>query len=314
MKKMRLHIYIFLGICLVGFILGSFIDLEMMKAIFSRDNTFGLFMSATGTIPGYGCFAILGGMLFALFLERKTSKLIKAITLVFGIIIFGLSIFFSGREFFSENGFRNDSLLFLGFIIVLPIMMAFGYLGYRLAHNSNNKLLLVFIIVMLVAIGLSLVAGVTAIKSIFHRPRYRTVSLLEELQPGLLSFHPWWVRCPNYKDIITDANTNLGLSLTSEEFKSFPSGHAGTCAVVVLFSLILPLVKPEYEKAQLYVFYGGVAWTFFIAFTRILVGAHFLSDVSMGALLTGIFALVFNEVSIAINNKYQNQEPQVVEE
>ena len=40
MKSMRLHIYIVLAIFVIGFIVGSFVDLSLSTAIFSRDNGF----------------------------------------------------------------------------------------------------------------------------------------------------------------------------------------------------------------------------------------------------------------------------------
>ena len=71
MKRMRLHIYIVLGIFVVGFVLGTFLDLSLTNAIFSRDNTFGIIISAIGTIPGYMILALLGGGYFALALHKE---------------------------------------------------------------------------------------------------------------------------------------------------------------------------------------------------------------------------------------------------
>ena len=72
----------------------------------------------------------------------------------------------------------------------------------------------------------------------------------------------------------------------------------------MLFAMSLPLVNRKYEKIQLPIFYGAFAWTLLVMFTRMLVGAHFLSDVSMGLLLTLIFMMIANEFFIH-NKKIQ---------
>lgn len=283
MKKISLHIYIVLAICIVGFIIGSFLDLQIMEGLFSERNTFGLVVSVIGTVPGYGCLAICGGILFAIGLHQKDYKTLYRVLLFIGALAgLGFAIYFSGREFFGPNGFYWIGVKrWVGYFIALPVDLALGYLGYRMGKASDNNRLWLLVIVVMVAIFLALVPGVTMIKAIFHRPRYREV-----VRFGYEEFHNWWQRCGNYKEIMK------ATGVLSEEFKSFPSGHGGASAVFMLSVIFLPLVNQKYEKLQLPLFYAGLAWTLLVCFSRILVGAHFLSDVSMGTLLTAIFMIV----------------------
>ncbi len=289
MKKLRLHIYILLGFFLVTFIIGSFADQAINQALFSRDNGFGLTISAIGTIPGYGCFALLGGMLFISAKRSIDNKVIKILAMIFSFAAYGLGVYFSGREFFGENGFTNPSLYWLGFIIAAVILAGIAYLGYYLGKQSDNKNLWIIIVILFAAYFFSLIPGVTALKNIFHRPRYRLLAT-DEAQAAGLYFHSWWLPCKDYKSFMETLN------VTKEEFKSFPSGHAGASMVFPLTAAFIPFVNRKYEKLQLPLLYGGFAWVLFVSFTRMLVGAHFLSDVSMGALLTTIFLLISNEV------------------
>ena len=309
MKKLRLHIYIIIGVFLTTFILGSFLDLSINQALFSNKNGFGLTISAIGTIPGYGCFALMGGMLIAIGLHQFNKTFQKVIAFVCAVVAIGLGTYFSGREFFGPNGFTNSSLMWLGYLIGFVIMLGIAYLGYRLGKASDNKFLWVLLLILAIAYFLALIPGVTALKSIFHRPRYRLLAT-EEAQAAGLYFHNWWNRCGDYKSYMTT------LDVTSEEFKSFPSGHAGASMVMTLTVAFLPLVNRKYEKLQLPLFYVGLAWALFVSFTRMLVGAHFLSDVSMGALLTSIMLLIANEV--VIHNKwlqnYLNPETNIPQE
>ena len=292
MKKMRLHIYVVLGIFLVLFILGTFLDLSLTTAIFSRDNTFGITISAIGTIPGYMILAVIGGGYFALALHKQYKTIFKVLLYVASAAFLVLPIYFAGREFFGPNGFVNEKIVWVGYLICLPIALGCAYLGYFLTKKSDNENLWIIYIIASLAIFMALVPGVSLLKAIFHRPRYRTLSLYDDIE-----FHAWYQRCGNYKELMEAHN------LKSEEFKSFPSGHAGASAVFMIGVSILPFLSKKYDKLVLPLFYAGFAYTLFVAFTRILVGAHFLSDVAMGGILTSIFMFINNEVLIAVDKK-----------
>ena len=291
MKKFSIHIYVVLGLFLTTFIIGSFVDLQLSQAIFSRGNGFGIFMSAIGTIPGYGCLPVIGGLCLALGLDKKYKTLFKVIFFVGAVAALGLGIYFSGREFFGENGFYGKAPVWVGYLIALPIMGGLEYFGYFLGKRSDNPHLWIVLIIISVAIFFALIPGVTALKSIFHRPRYRMITREDVAGLDFINFHSWWQPTKNYKEIITQY-ADQGITITKEEFKSFPSGHAGASSVFMLFVAFLPYINSNYTKYRLPLFYAGLAWALLISFTRILVGAHFLSDVSMGGILTALFLLI----------------------
>ena len=301
MKKMRLHIGILLGLFLITFILGSIFDQQLSEAIFRKNDTFGLTVSCIGTLLGYSCLALCGGILFGLAFTRPYKIIYKVLIYIGAAIGFGLGVFFAGREFFGPNGFTNESIEWLGYVIALPFMVGMGLLGYFAAKKNDNKYLLNVVIVLMVAIFLALVPGVTLLKSIFHRPRFRTLSdpLFTEI-----TFHNWWQRCTDYKDLMALYN------VSKEEFKSFPSGHAGATLVLSLTAAFAPLLDNRIKKNHLVLFYTGVVITLLVCYARILVGAHFLSDVSMGALLTAVFTFIANEVIIFFKEKYEKKNEQ----
>lgn len=295
MKKYSISIYVTLGLFVALFILGSFVDLNLSQAIANKNNMFGLIISIIGTIPGYGCLAIIGGSFFFLGIQKFEKKDIwkKVIFLIMSVVGLGSGVYFSGKEFFGKNGFYWVTGEWVGFFIALPIMLALAYLGYRLASKSDNPRLWLVLAIFAAAVFIALVPGVTLLKSIFHRPRYRMISSVEMEGLGLVSFHSWWQRCPDYKEIISQYNAVYpNAPISSEEFKSFPSGHAGAACVFLLLPLALPLYNKKYDKLFVPMFIGGFVWLLLVCFVRILVGAHFLSDVSMGSILTLIFILV----------------------
>ena len=301
MKKIRIPIYIVLGLFLTTFILGSFFDYQINSALFSRDNPFGLTIAAIGTIPGYGVFAIVGGGLFAFFLKKEYPIVARVFLMIGAVGCACLGILFSGREIFGVNGFYHKGWNTYGYLIVSPIMFGFAFLGFSFTRKSDNPYLWIVYIVIMIAVFVALVPGVTMIKSIFHRPRYRFLDLTGE------NFYPWWKPCKNYNELLASYES---IGVTKDEFKSFPSGHTGGAAVSMVFAMILPLINRKYMKYQLPIFFGCLAWTLLVAFTRMLVGAHFLSDISMGGLLTMICAMIANEVVIhhKLTKQYQLEE------
>lgn len=302
MKK-RFHFYIIGGVLLIGLILGSFFDLQINTALFNKTNVFGLIVSSFGMIPGYGCLSLLGGALFYITLKSTDfQKWLKAILFVMSAAMFGISIYFLGKDVFSVNGFENKKLYWLGFVIMGVIMCGVFYLGTLLGKKNENPKMWIVILVLAAAIFMALVPGVTLFKSIMHRPRYR-IAVYE----GYSSFHNWWEPCKDYNDVI-NAYPSV---LTKEEFKSFPSGHAGASMVGLITLSYLPLFNKNWMKHQTLLFYIAFTWGLVVMFARMLVGAHFLSDVCVGALLTVVFFYIANEIVV---RKLLPEEPAIENE
>lgn len=294
MKKLRLHLYIILGFFVVAFMIGTFLDEQVSKALFHRDCTFGLLVSSVGTLPGYLLFSFIGGGFLSIALQKQCKI---GWTIVFYVLCaasLALTIVFAGKEFFGVNGFNLPSIRWVGYIIVVPFALATIYLGYYLINKTERKGVWIILLISAFFIFMALVPGVTLLKSIFHRPRYRSLTLYDEI-----SFHNWYQACKNYKDLMSVTG------LTSEEFKSFPSGHAGGSALTLMFALLVPYFVKDTEKLQLPLLYGSFVWVILVSFSRILVGAHFLSDVSMGAILTILMIVCANECVINATKRFE---------
>ena len=62
---------------------------------------------------------------------------------------------------------------------------------------------------------------------------------------------------------------------------------------VIIVGGLLPALKPTLQKRGRLLFYIGVAWGFLVALSRIIVGAHFVTDTVVGFAITlGILLLV----------------------
>ncbi len=112
--------------------------------------------------------------------------------------------------------------------------------------------------------------------------------MLEQLAVGgdpALTFDAWQPGTPERAQLITEGVAR------AEEFKSFPSGHTANAATLILLTT-LPALKGTLQKWSGGFFWIGVAWALYVAFSRIVMGAHFLNDVTAGLAVTFILILI----------------------
>ena len=160
----------------------------------------------------------------------------------------------------------------------------------------------------MVIIGLLLIAllgTIPNLKDAIRRPRYRFLAISD-----LDYFHNWWEPCKDYKDLMAAYN------VTSEEFKSYPSGHTAEASILLVPVTFLPLANEKYKKLHLPLFIASFALILLVALARILAAAHFLSDVSTGATIVILLTFIANEVVMRVkplhieNQVNQEQKPE----
>ena len=293
MKNMRLPLYIAAGVFLITLILGSFFDYQISSAIADKTNTFGLIISVIGPTIGFGGFAFVGGAYIALAIKQEHKLWLKICFFVLAALSYGIMIYYAGREYFGVNGFDNSSLNFAGFIIAAVAGIGCeiaGYFVFKDCQNPRAWIALIFVYVILLFV---LVIGINGLKSIMNRPRFRTVS------QGNVNYYDWWEKCVYYQNYMDK------YGIAREEFKSFPSGHTAEASVLIAASVFAPLAHNKLAKIQLPLFIGSCVFVALVGFARILVGAHYLSDISMGALLMIILTVIANEIAIHIKKLHE---------
>ena len=66
----------------------------------------------------------------------------------------------------------------------------------------------------------------------------------------------------------------------------------------LILGATIPLMNKKWMKYQTLFFYIAFGWGLIVMFSRMLVGAHYLTDTCMGSLLAVIFFYIGNEVVI----------------
>ena len=288
MKK-RYHLLIIIGILLIGFVLGSFFDLQIDKALWSENNPFGLIMASFGVYPCYAGLAFVGGGLMSTTIKRKELPLWGKIICFFlsGLAIV-MAIYLCGGEWPSVNGYNVPQLEWLSFLIAGIVFAGVYCAGYLVCKKGDVKQLWAMLLVMVVIFTVSLLPAGFVIKLIIHRPRYRYL-----VRTGVLPFYNWWENCANYKDYI--GGHIDGFPITKEDFKSFPSGHSGTGMIMAMFLSYAPIFFKKLKGKETIMFYVGVLWGLTMMFSRMLVGAHYLTDTCMGSLIVMVVFYIANE-------------------
>ena len=307
--KRRFHSFIIIGILLTGLIVGSFYDLQIDEALFHEKNGFGLFMASFGVYPCHFCLSFIGGGLLCTTIRRKDLKpFVKLIGYGLSAVAIILAVWLCGKEWPSTNGHNVPKLAPLSYAICAILFSGTFCLGYLVCRKGDQRKLWNICLILGIAFAVSLFPAGFAIKLFIHRPRYR----MAVYYGGADAFYyNWWESCSNYKDFIIDGNPiAAGITLTKEEFKSFPSGHSGSG---IILAAVLPFASqffPKLKGKELFFFYGGAAYGFLMMFSRLLVGAHYLTDTCMGALIVMVTFYVANEI-ILKKGLLQEPEPEV---
>ncbi len=260
-KKNVILVYV---ICLALMVFGSFFDEQISGVLYNQSNLYGVGMASFGEFPFLLSWWIGGTIALHLYqIEKKKSYLfLTAFSYLFGCVVFAQPVI---------------HLPFVNAIIGIVIEAILGILCSRwiyqnLDTTNVNQLKSVMQIILGVAFAQVLIINVVKIP--WGRPRYRTLIKVLELE-----FTPWW------KPGVWDKDWFSLLGIASEEFKSFPSGHTGDTASI--FSLIyLTRVIPQFKDKEKLFTCISIVWVMCMMVSRIIMGAHFLTDVTMGFVIT----------------------------
>ena len=270
-KKNCLSIGIFLTILML---IGSFLDYQISSTLYNPNSIFGIFFASYGQLPAMLCICIGGTLLIRV--SQSCQSFIKGLCFILGILLNVLAI----------AGISLDPMLYishmsigLSIMIAIVIVMIGDIVSFKISKDTPKNELKKIILLLLGTTFLELLI-INIIKIPWSRPRMRMI-----VQQPFASFQPWWIIGSHMK------NHFMALGVAAEEFKSFPSGHTGNAACAILL-VILPLVCQKLKGKENILFFIGIIFTLIVAFSRIIMGAHFLTDVTIGMSVTLIIEML----------------------
>ena len=236
-------------VLLVLLVAGSIWDLPISKFLYpGHESSLGQFFAAFGELPA---FSLLAGCGVLLIVHRaKFRSELNVILLAFGVCLTLASMFLAVHEA-TDNVSALPMAVALLVTVFIDALTAFALLF--LTRECQTKTILRFVCtVIVVCVGIMLLINI--IKVPWGRARMRLIYA-------------------------------TGNDTYSDEFRSFPSGHTACAACSMLLILLPTLYRRLHNKEKLFMAIGGV-WTLAVAVSRLRMGMHFLSDVSVSSLLT----------------------------
>ena len=277
----RRTVFAVIGVCLFAVLLtvATIKDRDITDTLYSDGNIFSNIMALIGPMPVFFVTVPLAGALVQRSLNCGYGKGLKAVlTCLSAFLTAGIS-FYGGKTFIS--GDCLDSLIPSvrgNMALIIPIsvfvFLPLGYAGYRLALKNDDVKLVRRIIMLLIAVGAAY-AVQEIIKSTMHRPRPRTVA---KGYPGV-EFTPWFEKFPYTKDLPDK------LGIYKSEFASFPSGHSMMSMTAFIGFPALAWIVPAFKDKELRLAFIGFFYSAAVMFSRIMAGAHYLSDVSASGII-----------------------------
>ena len=243
---------------------------------------YGRFIEAAGELPFELTASIAGVMLVrAVRPDSRGSKWLAVLGILVNVGLTGYEIVSSLRV--------GGKLIAAQLVLTFVLVIAANLIVYRFTRTTEpDELTRWALMVLAVWVAQAIILNVI-VKPLWSRPRMRVI----EVTPGL-NFQPWWV-IGN-----PDKWTYIAAGVIKDGFKSFASGHTAHAAIGLMLAGLPAAAFKEKPSRRRVIFWAAAVIAAFVAFGRIVIGAHFLSDVSCG------FALVLALECLAARIAYPN--------
>ena len=246
----RKQFYILLSIYVTGLIAGTFLDFQVSQLLYDSDRMIGNFMNVAAMIPAAAIMSFCAGIVYWYCRDEYPALKYPSAVLPFA----------AGVAAFREIGQWRQ----LDLTVRIAIGLAIGLLIILIFHIVKPVIyrdrFILAVTVLLVAIVASSSIGI--LKQIWGRRRYYS------MEDPVTQFMVWYIPHP---------------FASSDFYRSFPSGHTGFASLILFMPYLSEMagIKADIKITG----YVSVAWVWAVMYSRIVYGAHFLTDVCFGAII-----------------------------
>lgn len=284
-----------LSLALIGIIVGSFLDLNISEKLVNTNDTFALFFETIGEYIGYVTIPI-GGILVFLGLIRSEKRYLRIIGIIILLLALAIGTYTYGKSVTIADGkygiLRMKSYIsypFAFLLMLIPMVIV-----YVFVDKEDTRMLVIVGSLLIICMLLQFLIT-NALKILDCRPRYRFL-IDSTLNTSGETFRAWYHFKPSFK--------------TDDYHKSWPSGHTATASQALLIAATGMTFKNKSKIRDLIVVILSALYTLLVAYTRIRCGAHFLSDVSFGMLVSVSIVFAF---CILLQKKFVEKKQNEVE-
>ncbi len=266
MAKKERRIVFAVGLALL--LLFTFTDLQISMAV-AKKPVWARVLEVVGEIP-FTTLTIAGCAMLLRFRTRKNLVLNVLAALSSGTLFLLLSLMggFMIYNYLTDNLGEISKI----WMVLIALLMAGAAIWLAcLVPAENRSKALRFAAVALLYFVLVIVI-MNSVKTVWGRMRFR------EMTDPVGEFTRW------YRIVPRGGFNNI--------YASFPSGHSMNSSGVILMMLLPPMI-PALRNREKLLHICVYVWCAVVGISRVFMGAHFASDVTVGVLLSlGIFELL----------------------
>ncbi len=245
----------------------GFFDLNISIALVDENSAWGIFGADYGEAPGYGLIGIAIPTLIGSYNKDIKKQKIPA----YVTIAIGFLLFILGFVFDEQDLILDGGAIFICVTIFLIFMFNKDWQNFR---KISAVITILAVLNPLIIVQL--------MKLFWGRIRFR------DLAPSFIDFTPWFI--PQ--------------GITGNQ--SFPSGHT---SMSFMFVPLLILVKHRKLKHPVRIITTVLVlgWAIFVGLSRIVVGAHYASDVLFSAMMASVITILFYKQIYLKNSEEKSQ-------
>ena len=246
-------ILLLVTVCAALLAVFAFTDLSISQALVNPSSAWGIFAEWSSEIPIDFLMMMSFAVLFLQCIRKKSfGRILGAILCFIGTFEYGFFLFF-----FSVKYANTKLAIILGATLGVVLGIGALFLAKKLTAVYAEKLFRAALIVVLSVLLQEVL--INLLKVFWSRPRMR------DLTAPYTDFTPWYL--PRASALGGD---------------SFPSAHTAKAAGACFYVLLCDMNNKLKGKRGL-ILGMGLLWTVIIAVGRIILAAHFASDVTVGA-------------------------------
>ena len=276
----------FAVVLVVMLAIGTFSDLQIAQAVYAPDNPVVIFVSTLGLFPMCYPACVLLGVLVQRSLASQKGPFLRIVGAVVCVALAALFGALITRAVLSVlEGFGGivggELPSTVRLVIGAVVGAALCAMGFRAGKANDAKDLARRVVAVIVVLAVSFLL-IELVKNFMGRPRPRVVLTGYE---GIV-FSPWYQRTTGFEGLMN------AYDLGKDAFKSFPSGHSLQAASLLAALYGLSLVYPGLRQRLGVALAAEIVFALVVMACRMILGAHFLSDVSTGALVSVIAFII----------------------
>ena len=261
-KQYKYGYLVVIVLCVAAMAAGAKYDWMITDTLYNPQNMFGVIFEAASWLPVYAFIPVLGACNMVRSKNNMTTFTVGAFLLIASCCIFSYSV----CDHIVARGFMRKVNPYLcgifGGVVAAALFLVIRGVKRSVIRKMQAVCGFAFVYMF------SYLAVIFALKMVFGRDRYEDI-----ITGGEYLFAEW------FRPVFFSSGS------------SFPSGHtAAAMGIVVL--LLLPFIFRPFKNLKLPLFVFCYAYAFLTAFSRIIMGRHFVSDTAAAILIMTIIFII----------------------